>query len=37
MKQQTLAMAGDQNAQYEQFRRPTRREAFLATMKRIVP
>ena len=37
MKQQTLAMAGDQNAQHEQFRRPTRRDAFLVTMERIVP
>jgi IS5 family transposase len=37
MKQQTLAMADDQNAQYEQFRKPTRRDAFLATMERIVP
>jgi IS5 family transposase len=37
MKQQTLAMAGAQNAQYEQFRRPTRRDAFLATMEGIVP
>ena len=35
MKQQTLAMAGDQNAHYERFRRPTRRDAFLATMERI--
>lgn len=37
MKQQTLAMATDQNAQYEQYRRPTRRDAFLATMEQIVP
>ena len=37
MKQQTLAMAGDQNAQYERFRRPTRHDAFLVTMERIVP
>ncbi len=37
MKQQTLAMAGDQNAQYEQYCRPTRRDAFLSTMERIVP
>jgi IS5 family transposase len=37
MKQQTLAMAIDQNSQYEQYRRPTRREAFLATMEQIVP
>jgi IS5 family transposase len=37
MKQQTLAMASDQNAQYEQYRKPTRRDMFLATMERIVP
>jgi IS5 family transposase len=37
MKQQTLAMAADQNAQYEQYRRPTKRDVFLATMEEIVP
>ncbi|MBA2723813.1 MAG: IS5 family transposase [Methylibium sp.] len=37
MKQQTLAVGIDQNAQYEQYRRPTRRDAFLATMEQIVP
>jgi IS5 family transposase len=37
MKQQTLAMAADQNAPYEQYRRPTRRDVFLATMEQIVP
>lgn len=37
MKQQTLAMAADQNAEYEQYRKPTRRDAFLATMEKIVP
>jgi len=37
MKQQTLAMAVDQNAQYEQYRRPTKRDVFLATMEQIVP
>ena len=37
MKQQTLAMAADQNAQYEQYRRPTKRDVFLATMERVVP
>jgi IS5 family transposase len=37
MKQQTLAMADDQNAQYEQYRKPTKRDAFLAAMERIVP
>jgi IS5 family transposase len=37
MKQQTLAMAVDQNAQFERYRRPTKRDAFLATMQQIVP
>ena len=37
MKRQTLAMAADENAQYEQYRRPTKRDAFLATMEQIVP
>ena len=37
MKQQTLAMAADQNAPYEQYRKPTRRDIFLATMETIVP
>lgn len=37
MKQQTLAMAADHNAQYEQYRKPTRRDVFLATMEQIVP
>lgn len=37
MKQQTLAMAADQSAAFEQHRRPTRRDAFLATMEQIVP
>jgi hypothetical protein len=37
MKQQTLALAADQNAQYEQYRRPTKRDTFLATMEQIVP
>jgi transposase, IS5 family len=37
MKQQTLAMATDQNAQYERYRRPTRRDLFLATMEHVVP
>ena len=36
MKQQTLAMAADQSG-YEQYRKPTRREEFLATMQSIVP
>jgi IS5 family transposase len=37
MKQQTLAVAADDNAQYEQYLRPTKRDVFLATMERIVP
>lgn len=37
MKQQTLAMAADQNTEFERFRRPTRRDRFLATMDRLVP
>jgi len=35
MKQQTLAMEADKN--FEQFRRPTRRDLFLKTMDKIVP
>lgn len=35
MKQQTLAMAADQG--FEQYRKPTRRDEFLATMERIIP
>jgi IS5 family transposase len=30
-------MAAGQNAQYEQYRKPTRWDMFLATMERIVP
>jgi len=37
MKQQTLAMAADQAAGFEQHRRPTRRDVFLATMEQLVP
>ena len=37
MKQQTLATAADQSAGFERFRKPTRRDEFLATMNRIVP
>lgn len=37
MKQQTLAVAVDQNAEYERYRRPTKRDVFLATMDEIVP
>jgi len=37
MKQLTLAMATDENAQYEKYRRPTRRDPFLTTIAQIVP
>src|ERR1700752_3222277 len=37
MKQQTLAMAADEGAGFEQYRRPTKRDAFLQTMEQIVP
>ena len=37
MKQQTLAMAADQEAGFAQHRKPTRRDAFLHTMESIVP
>ena len=37
MKQQTLATAADQSAGFEQYRKPTRRDEFLATMNAIVP
>ena len=37
MKQQTFAMAADQSESFERYRRPTRRDVFLATMDRIVP
>jgi transposase, IS5 family len=37
MKQQTFAMAADQSAGFERFRKPTRRDEFLATMNAIVP
>jgi transposase, IS5 family len=37
MKQQTLSMAADQSESFERYRRPTRRDEFLATMDRIVP
>ena len=37
MKQQTLAMAADQGAGFEQYRRVTKRDVFLATMNEIVP
>jgi IS5 family transposase len=37
MKQQTLAMAADQGDVFEQYRKPTRRDMFLATMEQVVP
>ena len=37
MKQQTLAMAADASDGFERYRRPTKRDAFLATMEQIVP
>ena len=37
MRQQTLAMAADQGAGFEQHRKTTRRDVFLDTMHRIVP
>ena len=37
MKQQTLAMAADRSAGFERYRKPTRRDEFLATMDAIVP
>ena len=36
MKQQTLATAADQGAGFEQYRRSTKRDVFLATMNEIV-
>jgi IS5 family transposase len=37
MKQTTLAMAADHGAGFERYRKPTRREAFLAQMDTLVP
>jgi IS5 family transposase len=37
MKQQTLAMAADEGAGFEQYRRQTKRDVFLQTMNEIVP
>jgi len=37
MKQQTLATAADHSAGFERYRKPTRRDEFLATMEAIVP
>ena len=37
MKQQTLAMAADQESGFDQYRKPTRRDEFLKTMEALVP
>lgn len=37
MKQQTLAVAADEGEGFEQYRKPTKRDTFLATMEQIVP
>lgn len=37
MQQKTLAIAADQESVFEQYRRPTKRDAFLKTMNDIVP
>lgn len=37
MKQQTLAMAADQGAGFDTYRKPTRREEFLDLMNRTIP
>lgn len=37
MKQKTLAMAADEGAGFERYRKPTRRDEFLKTMEAIVP
>ena len=37
MKQQTLAMAADQEAGFQRYSRPTRRDEFLQKMEVIVP
>jgi transposase, IS5 family len=37
MKQQILALAVDRHAKYEQFRKPTKRHAFLVTTEQFVP
>jgi IS5 family transposase len=37
MKQQTLATTMDQNELYEKYRKPTRRDTFLAQMEALVP
>jgi IS5 family transposase len=37
MKQMTLAVQADQSAGFEKYRKPTRRDAFLAEMQTLVP
>lgn len=37
MKQTTLAVAADHGAEFERFRKPTRRDVFLQTMESVVP
>ena len=37
MKQQTLAQGADHQEAFEKYRKPTRRDEFLATMDRVVP
>ena len=37
MKQQTLAMAADQESGFDTYRKPTRRDEFLSTMEKLVP
>ena len=36
MKQQTLAMAADHNEHFKKFRKPTRRDKFLATTDKLI-
>jgi IS5 family transposase len=36
MKQQTLAVAADQGEGFERYRKPTKRDTFVATMEQIV-
>ena len=36
MKQQTLAMSADHNVHFEKYRKPTRRDKFLATMDKLI-
>ena len=37
MKQMTLAAGTDRSAGFEKYRKPTRRDAFLAEMQTLVP